>query len=122
MIDSDWRAVEDGAATDLLRALVIAGRVRLERRSQEFMLVAEPLRDCDGRAAEVRVALRRGGGAFIGPGGTYPAAGTIFDSVSVRLTTPAVSLQTVSLSDRARMSQAATQLLGRAGRRIDNES
>ena len=121
MIDSDWQAVEDGAVADLIRSLVISGRVRLERRSQEFSLVAEVLHGGDGRAQEVRVAVRRGGGAFIGPGGSFPAAGTIFDSVTVRLMTPAMSLQAVSPGDRSRVSQAAEQLLERAARRIDSE-
>lgn len=121
MTDSDWQAVEDGGAADPVRALVMSGRVRLERRSQEFMLVAEALQDNDGRAREIRVALRRGGGAFVGPHGTFPAAGTIVDSVSVKLTSPAASLQAVSLNDRARVSQAAVQLLERTARRIDSE-
>ena len=121
MIDSEWQAVEEGVAADLTRALVVAGRVRLERRTQEFILVAEVLQGGDGRAQDIRVALRRGGGAFVGPDGSFPAAGTIFDSVTVRLTTPAVSLQAVSPGDRSRVSQAAAQLLERAARRIDSE-
>jgi hypothetical protein len=121
MIDSDWQAVEDGTAAELIRSLVISGRVRLERRGQEFMLVAEALQGGDGRAQEVRVALRRGGGAFVGPGHSFPAAGTIFDSITVRLTTPAVSLQAVSLADRSKVSQASAQLLERAARHIDSE-
>jgi len=121
MIDSDWQFVEEGTAADLSRALVMAGRVRLERHTQEFVLVAETLHCGDGCTQEVRVALRRGGGAFLGPGHTFPAAGMIFDSVSVRLTSPATSLQSVGLSDRSRVSQAAEQLLERAARRIDSQ-
>ena len=121
MIDSDWQAIEDGVTEDLTRALMVAGRVRLERHAQEFILVAETLQDGDGRAREVRVALRRGGGAFVGPGHSFPAAGTIFDSVAVKLSSPATSLQAVGPGDRSRVSQAAAQLLERAARRIDSE-
>ena len=121
MIDSDWQAIEDGVTEDLTRALMVAGRVRLERHAQEFILVAETLQDGDGRAREVRVALRRGGGAFVGPGRSFPAAGTIFDSVAVKLSSPATSLQAVGPGDRSRVSQAAAQLLERAARRIDSE-
>lgn len=121
MIDSDWRAVEDVTAADLIRTLVVSGRVRLERRTQEFILVAEALPGGDGRAQDVRVALRRGGGAFVGPGRSFPAAGTIYDSLTVRLMMPAMSLQAVALSDRSRVAQAAEQLLERAARRIDSE-
>lgn len=122
MIDSEWRAVEDGVMEDLARVLMVTGRIRLERHSQEFILVAEALRDGDGSAREVRVALRRGGGAFVGPGHSFPAAGTIFDSVAVKLTSSATSLQAVGPGDRSRVSQAAAQLLERAARRIDSES
>ena len=120
MIDSGWDIVEDRALADPLQALVRWGKVRLVRRDQEFALVADAVQNADGNIRQIRVALRRGGGAFAGPGGTYPAVGTIFDSVTMMLTTPAVSLQAASSTDRGRVRQAARQLLDRAARHLDS--
>ena len=116
-----WRAPDDGGAADLNRELPARGKLRLEHGDQEYVLIAEPARDRAGRVNEVRVALRRGGGAFVGPRGTFPAVGAIVDSMNLTLTTPAPSLQRLSGGDRARLAQTAHALLERAGRRLDHD-
>ena len=114
-----WRSPDDGSRADLSRELPAHGRLRLECGSQEYVLVAEPVRDRTGRVHEVRLALRRGGGAFVGPRGTFPAMGSIVDSMSLALATPAPSLQRLGGGDRARLAQTAHALLERVGRRLD---
>lgn len=118
MTELGWQAIEDGAA-DVPQALLRRGKVRLERRSQEYALVAEVTRGNDGYVKDVRVALRRGGGAFLGADGSYPAVGVIMDSITITLSTPAVSLPAIASGDRTRIAQAARQVLERAGNRID---
>jgi hypothetical protein len=119
MANRGWLSLEDRGQGDLAQAVVTWGRVRLERGDQEFVLVAELNHGNDGRIKDVRVALRRAGGAFIGPQGSFPAVGTIYDSVAVSTTTPATSLHDLGLGDRSRVRQAAKQILDRSGRRID---
>jgi hypothetical protein len=121
MSAGEWRPIEDRAEADPAKALARWGKIRLERGEQEWVLVAEALPDREGNVKQVRVALRRGGGAFLGPGRTYPAVGTIFESVMVTLSHATLTFQTMDPGDRTRVSQAAQQLLERAGRRIDGQ-
>ena len=115
-----WRCPDDGAAVaELARDLPTRGRVRLERGGHEFALIAEAQHDRAGKVNEVRVVLRRSGGAFVGPRGSFPALGSIVDSMSFTVSSPVVSLQRLSGSDRARVCQTAVALLERAGRRLD---
>jgi len=114
-----WRAPGDGGSADLGRELAARGKLLLERHGQEYVLVAEPAGDRNGRVHEVRIALRRGGGPFLGPRGSFPAVGTIIDSMSLALTTPAPTLQRLGGGDRARLAQTAHALLERVARRID---
>jgi len=118
MTELGWQAIEEGAA-DVPQALLRRGKVRLERAGQEFALVAEVTRGGDGYIKEIRVALRRGGGAFLGSDGSYPAVGVIMDSVTVTLSAPAVSLPSIASGDRARIAQVARQVLERTGNSID---
>lgn len=118
MTDAGWQTIEDGAA-DVPQALLRRGKVRLERDGEEFALVAEPARGGDGYLKEIRVALRRGGGAFLGSDGSYPAVGVIMDCITIALSVPAVSLPAIASGDRARITQAARQVMERAGNCID---
>jgi len=115
-----WRSPDDGGAADLDRDLPARGKLRLDFGGHEFVLVAEPGHDRAGRVTEARLALRRGGSPFVGPGGTYPAAGAIVDSMSLTLSAPTLSLQRLGGGDRARLAQTAYALLERAARRLDH--
>jgi hypothetical protein len=117
--DGDWKPLEDDASDPSL-AVLRRGRVRLERADEEFVLVLEPNPGSDGHITSVRVALRRGGGGgFAGPGGTYPAVGSIYESLMVHVVTPAANIQALGSTERGQIRQAAQTVLERAGRRLD---
>jgi hypothetical protein len=116
----EWQSIEGESAADVPQALLRRGKVRLERGGEEYALVAEVDRGGDGYIKNVRVTLRRGGGAFLGADGSYPAVGAIMDSVNVTLSGPAVSLPSLSSGDRTRIAQAARQVMERVGSRIDS--
>jgi hypothetical protein len=117
--DDGWLILEDAAGSDIAAALLRHGKVRLERAEHEFVLVLEVLRNVDGLIKDLRLALRRGGSPFAGPG-IYPAVGTIVDSATVSCANPVASLQVLGAAERTSIRQAARQVLERAGRSIDS--
>lgn len=119
MSQNTWKSIEDDAAEPAV-AMLRRGRVRLEFGDQEFVLVLEPNVAADGRILSVRVALRRGGGAFSGPGRTYPAVGSIYESLMVTLTGAAMNLQSLGPSERGQITSAGRTVLERAARRLNS--